>query len=380
MPRLSLWKPTKTNDFKFFDNTIREQFNVGGTGAIVHKFLGPEGNEGSTDPTLPDYDAQGEINETKIQDLLFLENRDRKYEQDLYELRGVYNVSDNDFDLTQFGFFLTNDVLYMTFHTNAMVEILGRRLMDGDVIELPHLLDDLLLDADAPAVPKFFVVQDGNRGSEGYSATWYSHIWRVKLGPITESQEYKDILGTTGDPDSLKNLMSTFTKEINITDAIVESASINDPVGGGTSLTGHLYNFSDADGNTYFHGETITQGSSFPTDPNIGDFFIRSDFQPNRMFTRRDSRWVRIYDNVDDRTWSDRTFNGSTFINNVNKTVIKDREFDQRQSITDAILPRTDYDTVDTLGENVFGSITDLDLVKLATANAIASWTSYFSL
>jgi len=30
MPRLSLWRPEKTNDFKYLDNIIREQYTVGG--------------------------------------------------------------------------------------------------------------------------------------------------------------------------------------------------------------------------------------------------------------------------------------------------------------------------------------------------------------
>jgi hypothetical protein len=37
MPRLSMYQPTKTNDYKFMDRTIREQFWVGGVAAIIHK-------------------------------------------------------------------------------------------------------------------------------------------------------------------------------------------------------------------------------------------------------------------------------------------------------------------------------------------------------
>ena len=90
-------------------------------------------------------------------------------------MRGVYNVSDNDFDLTQFGVFLTNDTLYMTFHMNDMVETVGRKLMSGDVLELPHLVDDLALEVGKDPLPKFYVVQDANRGGEGFSQT--NHIF-----------------------------------------------------------------------------------------------------------------------------------------------------------------------------------------------------------
>lgn len=342
MPRISMWSPNRTNDYKFIDRTIREQFHVGGVGTYVHKYIGPENIPDQNDPTLPAYDAI--INETSIQDLLFLENRDRKYDSSIYDLRGIYNVSDNDFDLTQFGLFLTNDTLYMTFHLNEMVEIIGRKLMSGDVIELPHLIERYGLDADSPDIPKFYTVGDGNKGGEGFGATWWPHIWRVKLEPITDSQEFDDILGQSDEDGSIGNIFSTFSKELDIRDAIVESARLDDPIGGGTGLTSHLYNYVDAQGFQYAPGETISIGSSFPSSVNQGDFFIRSDFRPNRLFTYRDTRWIRLYDNVDDKTWSDRTFNASTFINDINTDVNADMEYQSRQSIKDAILPRADYD------------------------------------
>ena len=183
MPRLSMYQPTKTNDYKFMDRTIREQFWVGGVAAIIHKYVGPAAQPDMNDPTQPNYmdgrevdplsgefiNVDGILNETKIQDLLFMENRDRKYDPDIYELRGIYNVSDNDFDLSQFGLFLSNDMFYMTFHINDMVEIIGRKLIAGDVIELPHLRDELLLDAGRQAVNKYYVVNDASKGAEGFS-------------------------------------------------------------------------------------------------------------------------------------------------------------------------------------------------------------------
>ena len=41
----------------------------------------------------------------------------------------------------------------MTFHLNEMVEILGRKLLSGDVIELPHLLEEYALDSDTSTNP-----------------------------------------------------------------------------------------------------------------------------------------------------------------------------------------------------------------------------------
>ena len=106
MPRLSLYKPERGKDFEFLDRQILEMFTIGGTDLFVHKYLGPD-NPDEADATAdqPRYDA---VKETNIQDLLFLENRDRKYDPDVYTMRGVYNVQDVDFDLSQFGLFLQN--------------------------------------------------------------------------------------------------------------------------------------------------------------------------------------------------------------------------------------------------------------------------------
>ena len=362
MPRLSLWKPTKTNDYFFLDNSIREQFQIGGTGAYVHKYIGPQSLGETDDPAQPNYTSgmevdplsgeftniDGIVNETKIQDLLFMENRDRKYDKDIYEMRGVYNVSDNDFDLTQFGLFLTNDVLFMTFHMNECVEIMGRRLMPGDVIELPHLLDDLALDVNREPIPKFYVVQDANRGSEGFSATWMPHIWRVKLSPITDSQEYADILGNADQADSLKNVISSYKKELDISNAIVDAAEEADPAGkplvdhlfGGVNMAGRV---SD-DNDTWNYGETLNSGNSFPQGSAEGDYFVRTDFQPNRLFVRRGSKWHRLYDNVTAQTWSNKTYNAEPFINNKDTTYINDdgQEQSERQELSQVILPKPD--------------------------------------
>ena len=46
MPRLSLWQDGKhSNDYKFFDRRISEMFTIGGTGILLHKYLGtnPQG-------------------------------------------------------------------------------------------------------------------------------------------------------------------------------------------------------------------------------------------------------------------------------------------------------------------------------------------------
>lgn len=348
MPRLSLWKTEKTNDYHFMDRLIREQFMVGGTGVLVHKYLQPADQGASTDPTKPNYKADDILNETKIQDLLFLENRDRIYDPDIYELRGVYNVGDQDFDLTQFGLFLSADTIYITFHTNDMVDRMGRKLMAGDVIELPHIRDDLLLDQTKPAINKFYVIQDASRAAEGFSQTWYPHIWRIKASPMTDAQEYKDILSQTADNgvDTLKDALSTYQKELQISNAIIARGEQLAPTildDQSNLLQDDIKTYQAGADPTYNHGEALNSGLSFPLNPHQGDFFLRTDYQPAALFAYRGTRWQRITTKNGPVDLQEHVLNAANFINNNAVTVVGNQEMPERQALSQIVQPKTDF-------------------------------------
>ena len=208
MPRLSLYRPNKTNDYRFLDRTIHEQLTVGGTDLYIHKYLGPQNQGPSYDYTQPEYAVESPTN---IQDLLFLENRDRKYDPNIYRLRGHYNVQNLDFDLSQFGLFLNNDIIFITVHYNDMIEQFGRKLMVGDVIELPHLLDYNPLDETIPtALKRFYQITDANFASEGFSQTWFPHLWRIKCEKLVDSQEFSQILQ---EPTNQDNYLGLWDKD-----------------------------------------------------------------------------------------------------------------------------------------------------------------------
>jgi hypothetical protein len=226
MPKLSLYRPNKQDDYRFLDRTIAEQFTVGGTDLYIHKYLGPQTGNTSTDFTQPNYDALDPLN---IQDLLFLENRDRVYDKNIYRLRGHYNVQNLDFDLSQFGLFLNNDIIFITVHYNDMIDLVGRKLMVGDVLELPHLLDYNPLNETIPvALKRFYQITDANYASEGFTQTWYPHLWRIKCEPLVNSQEFGDILK---EPINQDNYLGNWDKDktyppgytINFGDKIYES-------------------------------------------------------------------------------------------------------------------------------------------------------------
>jgi hypothetical protein len=179
-------------------------FTVGATDLYIHKYLGPTDQGASIDYTQPQYDS---LDPTNIQDLLFLENRDRTYDPNIYRLRGHYNVQNLDFDLSQFGLFLNNDIIFITIHYNDMIDLIGRKLMVGDVLELPHLLDYNPLKETIPvALKRFYQITDGNFASEGFSPTWYPHLWRIKCEPLVDSEEFSQILSEPINQDNYLGL------------------------------------------------------------------------------------------------------------------------------------------------------------------------------
>ena len=388
MPRLSIFKPEKGNDYKFFDRNIKEMFQVGGTDLHLHKYLGPydQGDtqkDGEASPSQPNY-AGSEVNETTIQDLLFLENRDRKYSSDIYTVRGIYNVQDQDFNLSQFGMFLQNDTLFLTVHLNDIVERIGRKPMSGDVIEFPHMKDDFSLDESIPiALKRYYVVEDVNRAAEGFSQTWWPHLLRLKMKSLVDSQEYRDILGDATTTGSLASYMSTFNREKTINDQIVAQAEADAPKSGfnykqyyvapidergnirtdnvntedqrvstdktvnaviDTPAASHYGFYLDGDGIAP-NGAPAGFGISFPNS-NIdkGDYFLRTDFLPNRLFRYDGNRWVKIEDSVRITTTNNdsRATQKTGFVNNSSTDTINGLTVEQRQSLTNALKPKAD--------------------------------------
>ena len=431
MPRLSMYRPNRTADYRFFDRTISEMYQVGGVDIYLHKYLGPltNDNTGNNDATLPKYDS---TNPLFIEDLLLLENRDRAYDNDVYVMRGIYRQQDLDFDLTQFGLFLNNDTLFITFHYNDMIDTMGRKLMSGDVLELPNLRDYNPLDSAIPrALPKWYVIQDAAFASEGFSQTWLPHLWRVKATPMINSQEFNQITkqpfepiniwdpgnfypgGVTvlygdtyykskgnvppgtditntqyweviTDPTTIENQQSTRPRNLEINDAILAQAEAEVPTSGfdvvkfyilatnpdgtpanpesatytadytitdasrtvanqGVTPTGDGYTngYLTGDGKTP-NGLPVTAGVNFPPSPVSGQFALRLDYFPNRLFRFNGSVWVKIESKVRTNLTPGATNDTlrSSFVNNtytVNTTDLGN--IPSRQSLSQALEP-----------------------------------------
>jgi hypothetical protein len=369
LSRLSIWDSGKKSfDYRFIDREISEYCFVGGTAVYCHLYLGPHqqtydmlNRDGST---IPAYDPNNPPpqpvtgNVSSIQDVLFLENRDRKYSDVVYELRGVYNVNDIDFNLTQFGLFLQSDTLFIEFHLNDMIALLGRKLMPGDVLELPHRRDDTL-DMDASAINKFYVVEDASRPAGGYSATWWPHMWRVKCSPMPASQEFQDILNQQAqnplgfDQGTIGSLMSTIATELGIDEAVVDQAKIDVPARYFDTRQFWMV-VPEAGSNDYpwvFAGDGIPpngavplgSGTRFPDGPSEGDYYLRTDYRPATLFMFHNNAWRMQEQDFRQKDWSAAHRLLESFIGTTTVSIFPDYTAPEQVNLSRVIKPRADF-------------------------------------
>jgi hypothetical protein len=300
--------------------------------------------------------------------------------------------------------------VFITFHINDTVEKLGRKIIAGDVIELPHLKDEYALNDLQFALKRFYVIEEVNRAAEGFSVTWYPHLYRAKCKPLVDSQEFKDILNGLADENgvdtntTLRDIMSTYEKEMQITQAVLDQAEADAPKSGydtskfwtvqldengnadlvtvdNATIDASLQTqATDADGNLLFdennnpvyigptastmlqtamgdgyqgyltgdgipsNGAPFTAGIAFPLTAIDGQYCLRKDYMPNRLFRYNGTRWVKIED-IQRMTMSNdstRQTQKTTFINNTNTAVIDGHVVEEKQSLSKALRPQAD--------------------------------------
>jgi hypothetical protein len=274
-----------------------------------------------------------------------------------------------------------------------MVDQIGRKLIAGDVLELQHLKDYDPLNNDLPAALKrYYVVGDASFAAEGFSPTWWPHLWRVKLNPLVDSQEYKDILNNVkaGDPNvtntPVGQVLSTYAQYENLNTAIVTQAEFDVPLSGYDTSTFYTLPIT-ANGQPQSSGYTVDNtaitadeldptadsgvaspdykiqgyltgdgkapnqlvtgaGIAFPTNPSSGDYFLRLDYLPNRLFRFDGAFWRKIEDavrtNLTPGAANNQTVRNS-YVNNTNTyTDSQGNIHNERQNLSVVLTPRAD--------------------------------------
>jgi hypothetical protein len=249
-------------------------------------------------------------------------------------------------------------------------------------------------------------------------------LYRAKCKPLVDSQEFKDILDgladeTGGDNSTtLRDVLSTYEKEMQITEAVLNQAETDAPKSGYS--TANFYHLqtddfgntelvtvdsdsvdaseqtqaTDENGNLLFddsgepiylnpsastilqtaeqrgykgyilqdgvppNGAPFTAGISFPPNPLEGQFCLRKDYSPNRLFRYSGTRWIKFEDvqrmtmnnlGASDTGAGDvfdgkdvRNTHRTSFINNPTVNNINGKEIKEKQSLSDALRPEAD--------------------------------------
>ena len=128
---------------------------------------------------------------------------------------------------------------------------------------------------------------------------------------MVDSQEYRDILDADAGENTnstLRDLLSSYTKNLEINAAIVAQADSDVPTSGYS--VNKLYILPTDDGispvkviNGYLTGDgeapnglPVTVDTAFPLNPQQGQYVLRTDYVPSRLFRYDGTTWVAIQD------------------------------------------------------------------------------------
>jgi hypothetical protein len=105
-------------------------------------------------------------------------------------------------------------------------------------------------------------------------------------------------------------------------------------------------------------GVAFTAGISFPMNPVIGQYCLRTDYMPKRLFRFSGTRWIKMEDNVrmtmsnlgPSDVGADQRYEGkdardtlkTSFINNSKVNTINEKQIVEKQSLSKALRPKAD--------------------------------------
>lgn len=110
------------------------------------------------------------------------------------------------------------------------------------------------------------------------------------------------------------------------------------------------------------NGAPFTANIAFPTNPSIGQYHLRTDYKPKRLFRFSGTRWIKVedvnrmtmnnlgYEDVADGGSPDNMFldkdvrltQKTSFVNNNAQATINGKVVKQKQSLTKALRPKAD--------------------------------------
>lgn len=291
-----------TKNSRFLSTLMKDHINMTGVFCNIYRFKGTFDQDEDAlgvqvDNKISDEGPTDVGSFLGIQDPILNENRDREYDFDeIPVIKGVYTVSQNELEYARFGLALANDVLTMEFHMESMERELGRRMIPGDVIELPHLRE---VGVDGRVANKWYEVASINWSPTGYDPMYARHIAGVILKPLRHQQEFLDLF------EREDEYGKTLAEQASNRDAMLALTEANQEKAGEHANTTWYdttimwfdpdhpsqrpYRWNDS--GTPPNGEPVQQGTFFPINPSEGTWFLRVDLEPNRLYRFQNDRW-----------------------------------------------------------------------------------------
>jgi hypothetical protein len=290
-----------SKDSELIDRIVREHIDMGGVVVYVYRYIGtpPQSRNLVNERTDPGIAEPIDIASwLGIQDPVYGENRDRAYDLErIPRIRGVFKVSQNDMIYGRFGVQgLNNDVFSIEFHIRSVEQQLGRRFIIGDVLEFPHLKD---IAVNGNVASKLYEVARVMKAPNGWDQRYTNHVLGLILRPVRDQQEFiqimerKDQYGKT-----LAEQVSVGPNILKLNDALAENAERLAPDSTWDTSEIYLDPETTKDGPDNWTDKGVPpdgipygKGSDFPLNPNDFDWFLRTDYFPNRLFQFYEGYW-----------------------------------------------------------------------------------------
>lgn len=375
-----LYQKSRGKTFRYVDNVTRSYISMGG--ALIHIY-----------PLIGVVDSKGnvtDINNTEfvVGDAVLNENYGRKYSHTTYDMYAVTTLNPPNFSWNYSGIsIIDGNVVEFVLSYTDMIEILGRKIIVGDVIEVTYERDCDVLGADKGR-NKFYQVTESVRDDNGWSPDYSYHLWRMKCKPILNSPEFSDLFQDaeptggedgfyepTGSINGGGGLDKGATQDDNLNDIVDETLKEAEGEDGspenGWIATGVSYRLFDAhhfllkENDKYYIGERpnivgddgiaaettceeIPFGESFPKNMEEGKYFLRTDYDPPKLYKRVFDKTTEQVINI--------VYDGKTITNAILNPIGKG--FNGSIKLKDKIIGSIDKDKVYIEGSYI-GYVTD---------------------
>jgi hypothetical protein len=237
-----------------------------------------------------------------IQDRIFLENRDRDYDENPIRIKASYQPIDLQSFQSKFGFgsLFSGEEWILEVSFSGTVGAIGRPFVIGDIIQLPS---ETQFNPTLQPVLRYLEIVDVAWSTNSYTPSWVPTMQRLIARPVMASQETQDILGKlTADQDNLGTVdindgqnnkkyqdYSAITQTIDadqntaVPERGVDYADV-------AKISDEFYEWAEEQGSRDVarridrvraqygfdamppNGEPYTQGDTFPDNPKDGDY------------------------------------------------------------------------------------------------------------